>query len=73
MERFWKWDYFGEYISFLSTFVLAVGSLAFVNLWVLHSRVITECIGFAALMTEATLGMPQLYHNWKSHSRGGLR
>lgn len=73
MNKFWRWDYFGEYIAFLSSFVVVVGSLTFFNLWLLHSKLLTVSIGFMALMTEATLGMPQLYHNWKSHSRGGLR
>lgn len=73
MDRFWKWDYFGEYVAFVSVFIMAVGSITAVNLWVLHSALLTQSIGFLALMIEATIGLPILYQNYSTRTSGSLR
>ena len=72
MQNFWNWDYFGEYISFLGLLAGSVGLVTTLNLVVLHSSVITELMGSLALMTESTLGMPQLLQNYRAHSASGL-
>lgn len=73
MERFWRWDYFGEYLAFLGTFVVGVAVLTFFNKYILGSAVITESVGGLALMVESTLAMPQFYQNLKTQSAAGLR
>lgn len=72
VDNFWNWDYFGEYISFLGAFTGAVGLVTTFNLVLFHSSLITELMGSMALMTESTLGMPQLLHNYRVHSVSGL-
>lgn len=42
------------------------------NLVLLHSSLITELMGSLALMTESTLGLPQLLHNYRAHSVTGM-
>lgn len=73
MNRFWSWDYFGEYLAFLGTFVLVVGILTILNQALFHASWLTELIGFMALMLESTLAMPQLYRNYCNKSCEGLR
>jgi hypothetical protein len=73
VEHFWNWDYFGEYISFLGALVGAVGLITCLNLIVVGSSFITELMGTIALMIESTLGMPQLYTNYRLHSAAGIR
>lgn len=73
INRFWSWDYFGEYLAFLGTFILTVGILTILNQSLFHASWLTETIGFMALMLEATLAMPQLYRNYQNKSCEGLR
>lgn len=73
MNRFWSWDYFGEYLAFLAIFVFAIGILTIINQTVLGSEWVTEGVGFMALMTEATLAFPQLWQNYQNKSCRGLR
>lgn len=72
IDNFWNWDYFGEYVSFLGAFTGAVGLVTTTNLVLLRSSLITELMGTLALMTESTLGMPQLLHNYRAHSVTGM-
>jgi hypothetical protein len=73
LKKFWKWDYFGEYMGFLVTFMLLVGGVTMINLWIFRSDWITETLGFLALMVESTLAMPQVYQNYNTKSCQGLR
>lgn len=73
LERFWQWDYFGEYLAFLLTFLAVGAAVTLLNLSVLHSSLLTEAIGSLALLIEATLAMPQCYQNWRNKSCQGLR
>lgn len=73
MNRFWNWDYFGEYVAFLLIFIATIGTIALLNLAFFHAAWLTELIGFLALMIEATLAMPQFYKNYMNKSCYGLR
>ena len=68
-DSFWKWDDFLSYCVFLAGFTSLVGTLAvaFVD-----SIFFVELLGFAALATEAMLGVPQLLRNRRTRSVAGL-
>lgn len=67
--RFWKWTDFQSYLEAVSLFV-AVSSL--VTYLLLRVDVFVEGLGFAAVLTEALLGVPQFYRNWRNKSTYGM-
>lgn len=70
---FWAWDRFEEYVAFVVCFAAAAAAVAAANTLFVRSVWLTEAVGFLALSTEATLAMPQVYHNWRRGSCAGLR
>lgn len=73
LDNFWNWNEMGSYIRFLGTFSAGLAGLTFLNMAVLRSSIYTELIGTFALMTEATLAMPQFWQNYRCQSTRGLR
>mmetsp|Transcript_21748 Transcript_21748/g.30432 ORF Transcript_21748/g.30432 Transcript_21748/m.30432 type:complete len:234 (-) Transcript_21748:27-728(-) len=69
LQDFWKWDDFPSYGIFLSFLCLlfVILSMVFIGYpW------FVEAIGFASLLLESTLGMPQLYTNLMTGNTSGL-
>lgn len=73
VRKFWQWDRFGDYIAFLALFTVLIGIATSFDRVVLHTQYYGESIGILALMVEASLGLPQLHHNWATKSTKGLR
>ena len=67
---FWRWSYFSDYCIFISLFSLAGGLLTalFINV-----SLYIELLGFASLLLEACLGLPQLWRNFSNQSTEGMR
>jgi hypothetical protein len=67
---FWRWTNFSDYCIFVSLFSLAGGVLTavFINV-----SVYIELLGFASLLLEACLGLPQLWRNFSNQSTEGMR
>jgi len=67
IRHFWAWDSFLSYIAFLASFS------AFVGFWCivfLDSPLFFELLGFLALLTESTLGLPQVIRNAQQGTAG---
>lgn len=71
--NFWQWNDYHKYLLFLSGFSAVCGTISIINVFTLRWIVYTEILGTLALMTEATLAMPQLYQNYLLKSTRGLR
>ncbi|KAG9390409.1 PQ loop repeat [Carpediemonas membranifera] len=74
VKNFWNWENYYEYMVvyvlfaaffFIVTIVFVYGQLPYVDLY-------NELLGFAALLIEAALGMPQIIKNFKNRSTKGL-
>ena len=57
-------------MEFVASFTLAASLLTYV---LIDSVIYVEVLGFAALLIEAMLGMPQFYDNYVSKSTYGMR
>ena len=62
-RHFWRWTDFQSYVEAVASF-LAGGSL--IMYFMLNVEPFVEAVGFAAVFTEALLGMPQFYRNYKN-------
>ncbi|XP_003391574.2 PREDICTED: PQ-loop repeat-containing protein 1-like [Amphimedon queenslandica] len=69
INYFWKWTDFREYLIFTGLFSL-VGFI--VTLLLINVSVFVELLGFASLFTEAMLGLPQFWKNYKHKSTEGM-
>lgn len=67
---FWRWTFFVDYCYFLALFSAIGGVITFLFLGL---SVYVEMLGFAALLLEACLGMPQLWRNYNNKSTEGMR
>lgn len=69
IDHFWRWDDFGSYLecSFLGCAFIAI-----LTLLLSESYLYVEMIGFASVLVEACLGLPQLLANRKNKSTAGL-
>lgn len=67
---FWRWTFFIDYCYFLGLFS-AVGAV--ITFLFLGLSVYVEMLGFASLLLEACLGMPQLWRNYSNKSTEGMR
>jgi lysylphosphatidylglycerol synthetase-like protein (DUF2156 family) len=66
---FWRWTHFADYCYFLVTFSVA-GAL--VTVLFLGFSLYVELLGFASLLLEACLGLPQLWRNYSNKSTEGM-
>ena len=63
LTNFWRWTDFQSYVEAVASF-LAAGSL--IMYFMLNVEPFVETVGFAAVFTEALLGTPQFYRNFKN-------
>ena len=70
IDDFWKWTDFSSYIQFMVVFTLLAGVVTFMFI---RSPYYVELLGLLALMTEAMLGVPQFYRNYRNKSTEGMR
>lgn len=66
---FWNWDDFASYVVFIVGCACLVG---LITVMFLGSSLYVELLGFVALATEATLGVPQVLRNHKKKSVAGV-
>ncbi|XP_077535031.1 solute carrier family 66 member 2 isoform X1 [Haemaphysalis longicornis] len=68
-RHFWAWTDFLSYVEFMATFALSSGALLYL---LLDVELVVEALGFAALLTEALLGLPQFWRNFRNQSTHGM-
>ncbi|XP_065676792.1 solute carrier family 66 member 2 [Hydra vulgaris] len=66
---FWNWTHFADYMQFLMVFSLLGSILTFT---LSNIPVYMETLGFISVFTEAMLGLPQFYRNYKNRSIVGM-
>ncbi|XP_046385568.1 solute carrier family 66 member 2 isoform X2 [Ischnura elegans] len=69
-KYFWAWSDFQSYVDCILVLSIIVGMLTY---FMLDVSVYVEGLGFVAVLTEAMLGVPQLYRNYISKSTKGMR
>jgi len=69
IENFWKWTNFQTYLEFLSYFTGIAGLL---TLMFIRTPFFADALGFASVVIEAGLGLPQYLQNKQSKSTFGL-
>ena len=67
---FWRWSNFSDYCVFVFLFTFAVGLVTFL---LINVTIYIELLGFASLLLEACLGLPQLWRNFNNKSTEGMR
>lgn len=67
---FWKWTDFRSYVDFIAVFTLAASLTTYL---LVGYTIYVELLGFASLLIEAMLGLPQFYDNYISKSTLGMR
>uniref|UniRef100_A0A8C5Q6I8 Solute carrier family 66 member 2 n=1 Tax=Leptobrachium leishanense TaxID=445787 RepID=A0A8C5Q6I8_9ANUR len=69
LEYFWKWSRFEDYVQFCLSLAISAALMTYAFY---DSPVFVEGIGLVSLLTEATLGLPQLLENFKNRSTQGM-
>lgn len=69
LKHFWQWTDFQSYVEAVMTF-LATGCV--IMFFMLKVDPFVETVGFLAVFTEALLGTPQFYKNFKNKSTYGM-
>ena len=67
---FWCWTQFSDYAFFAALLFVVGGAVTFLMLSV---TVYIELLGFASLLLEAMLGVPQFWRNFSNKSTEGMR
>ncbi|XP_025935581.1 PQ-loop repeat-containing protein 1 isoform X3 [Apteryx rowi] len=70
LNYFWHWSKFTDYVQCVLTFTGVTGYITYLCL---DSSLFVETLGFLAVFTEAMLGVPQLYRNYRNRSTEGMR
>lgn len=70
VDNFWNWSDMASYIAFVGALAFVVGVLS--GILIPLSPLYVEMLGYAALMIEATLGLPQLIQNYKKQNTEGF-
>ncbi|ELV11937.1 PQ-loop repeat-containing protein 1 [Tupaia chinensis] len=68
-QYFWHWSSFADYLQCVLAFT---GVAGYVTYLAIDSAVFVESLGFLAVLTEAMLGVPQLYRNHRHRSTEGM-
>ncbi|XP_073420914.1 solute carrier family 66 member 2-like [Dendrobates tinctorius] len=66
---FWQWSRIEDYVQFCLSLAILVALLTYV---LLDVPIFVEGLGLVALLTEATLGLPQLLQNLRNKSTQGM-
>jgi len=69
LQDFWQWTDFVSYLECMATISLISGVLMY---FLINNIIFVQTIGFIALITEAGLGLPQLYRNHVNKSTVGM-
>ncbi|XP_049637739.1 solute carrier family 66 member 2 isoform X1 [Suncus etruscus] len=68
-HHFWHWSSFGDYMQCILAFTGVAGYVTYLSI---DSVLFVETLGFLAVLTEAMLGVPQLYRNHCHRSTEGM-
>ncbi|XP_057554658.1 solute carrier family 66 member 2 isoform X3 [Hippopotamus amphibius kiboko] len=68
-HHFWHWSSFGDYVQCVLAFTGVAGYVTYLSI---DSALFVETLGFLAVLTEAMLGVPQLYRNHRHQSTEGM-
>uniref|UniRef100_A0A8C9Q1L9 Solute carrier family 66 member 2 n=1 Tax=Spermophilus dauricus TaxID=99837 RepID=A0A8C9Q1L9_SPEDA len=68
-HHFWRWSSFGDYVQCVLAFTGVAGYVTYLSI---DSALFVETLGFLAVLTEAMLGVPQLYRNYCHRSTEGM-
>ncbi|XP_007537149.1 solute carrier family 66 member 2 isoform X2 [Erinaceus europaeus] len=68
-QHFWRWSSFWDYVQCVVAFTGVAGYVTYLSL---DSVLFVETLGFLAVLTEAMLGVPQLYRNHQNRSTEGM-
>ncbi|XP_027791126.2 solute carrier family 66 member 2 isoform X5 [Marmota flaviventris] len=68
-HHFWHWSSFGDYVQCVLAFTGVAGYVTYLSI---DSALFVETLGFLAVLTEAMLGVPQLYRNYCHRSTEGM-
>lgn len=69
-HHFWHWSSFADYLQCVLAFAGIAGYVTYLSI---DSALFVETLGFLAVLTEAMLGVPQLYRNHRHQSTEGMR
>ncbi|XP_024307035.1 solute carrier family 66 member 2 isoform X8 [Homo sapiens] len=68
-HHFWQWSSFSDYVQCVLAFTGVAGYITYLSI---DSALFVETLGFLAVLTEAMLGVPQLYRNHRHQSTEGM-
>lgn len=68
-HHFWHWSSFADYVQCVLAFTGVAGYVTYLSI---DSALFVETLGFLAVLTEAMLGVPQLYRNYRHRSTEGM-
>ncbi|XP_011938974.1 PREDICTED: PQ-loop repeat-containing protein 1 isoform X2 [Cercocebus atys] len=68
-HHFWQWSSFSDYVQCVLAFTGVAGCITYLST---DSTLFVETLGFLAVLTEAMLGVPQLYRNHRHQSTEGM-
>ena len=69
-QHFWNWTRFSDYCQC----ILCISVIGFGVTYILRNFFIyVELLGFASVLTEAMLGIPQFWKNFQNKSTQGMR
>lgn len=68
-HHFWHWSSFADYVQCVLAFTGVAGYVTYLSI---DSALFVETLGFLAVLTEAMLGVPQLYRNHRNQSTEGM-
>ncbi|XP_032007907.1 solute carrier family 66 member 2 isoform X2 [Hylobates moloch] len=68
-HHFWQWSSFSDYVQCVLAFTGVAGYVTYLSI---DSALFVETLGFLAVLTEAMLGVPQLYRNHRHRSTEGM-
>ncbi|KAF6268550.1 hypothetical protein mRhiFer1_013495 [Rhinolophus ferrumequinum] len=68
-HHFWHWSSFADYVQCVLAFTGVAGYVTYLSI---DSALFVETLGFLAVLTEAMLGVPQLYRNQRHQSTEGM-
>lgn len=68
-RHFWHWSSFADYVQCVLAFTGVAGYITYLSI---DSALFVETLGFLAVLTEAMLGVPQLYRNYRHQSTEGM-